>query len=511
MIPPPAGVQSVDRALRLLKAVAACGRAEQRAGARPALRRQPQHRLAAARDARGARARRARCRDRALRRRLRRLPARDGRGSRRARPAAAAAARAHGRGHRRDRHAGDRQALRPRLRRPGGSARPAVARLDEPPDPAARDLVGQGLPGLAARGGARGRAAGDARALHVAHDRRSRRARQGARARAARRLRDVPGRVRLLQRRLGGRLRRQPPAGRDRQRLGPERARDAHAPARRSGARPCAPRTRCRCCWHERAPRGRPARRRRDRRRLGRALPARRHRRPPLRPRSRGRAQARRDAGARAPGARPPVGGAAAARGLADRRADARCRGRGRRARAGERTRAARAQAGPARGGLRGGRRRTCSSPRPPRACARPRWRPRWAGPSGSWSRTRSTPSTCCRWSSCAAGERTAPEAIERARALYGSLGMAPLVVRKEIDGFVADRMLEALWREALWLVNDGVATVGGGRRRDPPRRRAALVVHGHVPDLPDRRRRGRDAPLHGAVRAGPASGPGRS
>ena len=30
----------------------------------------------------------------------------------------------------------------------------------------------------------------------------------------------------------------------------------------------------------------------------------------------------------------------------------------------------------------------------------------------------------------------------------------------REIDGFVADRLLEALWREALWLVNDGVATV---------------------------------------------------
>ena len=57
-------------------------------------------------------------------------------------------------------------------------------------------------------------------------------------------------------------------------------------------------------------------------------------------------------------------------------------------------------------------------------------------------------------------GERTAPETIERAGRLYDSLGMAPLVVRKEIDGFVADRMLEALWREALWLVNDGVATV---------------------------------------------------
>ncbi len=57
-------------------------------------------------------------------------------------------------------------------------------------------------------------------------------------------------------------------------------------------------------------------------------------------------------------------------------------------------------------------------------------------------------------------GERTSPDAIARARSLYASLGMAPLVVRKEIDGFVADRMLEALWREALWLVNDGVATV---------------------------------------------------
>jgi carnitine 3-dehydrogenase len=37
---------------------------------------------------------------------------------------------------------------------------------------------------------------------------------------------------------------------------------------------------------------------------------------------------------------------------------------------------------------------------------------------------------------------------------------MRPLVVRHEIDGFVADRLLEALWREALWLVHDDVATV---------------------------------------------------
>jgi carnitine 3-dehydrogenase len=58
------------------------------------------------------------------------------------------------------------------------------------------------------------------------------------------------------------------------------------------------------------------------------------------------------------------------------------------------------------------------------------------------------------------AGERTTPETVERAEALFRAVGMHPLVVRSEVDGFVADRLLEALWREALWLVNDGVATV---------------------------------------------------
>jgi len=58
------------------------------------------------------------------------------------------------------------------------------------------------------------------------------------------------------------------------------------------------------------------------------------------------------------------------------------------------------------------------------------------------------------------AGERTAPETVDRAEAVFRSVGMHPLVVRSEVDGFVADRLLEALWREALWLVNDGLATV---------------------------------------------------
>ena len=56
-------------------------------------------------------------------------------------------------------------------------------------------------------------------------------------------------------------------------------------------------------------------------------------------------------------------------------------------------------------------------------------------------------------------GELTSSEAISRAMALYSAAGMHPLHVRVEIDAFIADRLLEAVWREALWLVNDGVAT----------------------------------------------------
>lgn len=56
-------------------------------------------------------------------------------------------------------------------------------------------------------------------------------------------------------------------------------------------------------------------------------------------------------------------------------------------------------------------------------------------------------------------GATTSPETIERARTFYASVGMKPVHIKKEIDAFVADRLLEAVWREALWLVNDGVAT----------------------------------------------------
>ncbi|TYL72421.1 3-hydroxyacyl-CoA dehydrogenase NAD-binding domain-containing protein [Bradyrhizobium cytisi] len=58
------------------------------------------------------------------------------------------------------------------------------------------------------------------------------------------------------------------------------------------------------------------------------------------------------------------------------------------------------------------------------------------------------------------AGRHTAPEALARAAEIYRAIGMHPLVVRNEVDGFIANRLQEALWREALWLVHDDLATV---------------------------------------------------
>jgi len=57
------------------------------------------------------------------------------------------------------------------------------------------------------------------------------------------------------------------------------------------------------------------------------------------------------------------------------------------------------------------------------------------------------------------AGEKTSAASVAAAKAFYTSIGMRPLIVRKEVEGFIADRLMEALWREALWLVNDNIAT----------------------------------------------------
>ncbi len=58
-------------------------------------------------------------------------------------------------------------------------------------------------------------------------------------------------------------------------------------------------------------------------------------------------------------------------------------------------------------------------------------------------------------------GRRTAAATIDGAAAFLRYIGMHPLRVRREVPGHLTDRLQEALWREILHMVNDGVATTG--------------------------------------------------
>ena len=49
--------------------------------------------------------------------------------------------------------------------------------------------------------------------------------------------------------------------------------------------------------------------------------------------------------------------------------------------------------------------------------------------------------------------------AVSKCCDLLREAGMKPVVIAAEIDAHIGDRLLEAVWREALWLVKDGIAT----------------------------------------------------
>ena len=57
------------------------------------------------------------------------------------------------------------------------------------------------------------------------------------------------------------------------------------------------------------------------------------------------------------------------------------------------------------------------------------------------------------------AGERTSPETVEFVRTVLVELGKLPIVVRRDVPGFVWNRLQFALVRECVWLVENGVAT----------------------------------------------------
>jgi len=58
------------------------------------------------------------------------------------------------------------------------------------------------------------------------------------------------------------------------------------------------------------------------------------------------------------------------------------------------------------------------------------------------------------------AGEKTSPETVQRAISFYESVGKKPIHVRKEVVGHVANRLQAALYREVVYLIEQGVLDV---------------------------------------------------
>lgn len=58
-------------------------------------------------------------------------------------------------------------------------------------------------------------------------------------------------------------------------------------------------------------------------------------------------------------------------------------------------------------------------------------------------------------------GQKTSPEAMDRAARHFERIGMHVLRLRKEIMGYICDRLQEALWREALHILNKDIGSTG--------------------------------------------------
>jgi 3-hydroxyacyl-CoA dehydrogenase len=57
-------------------------------------------------------------------------------------------------------------------------------------------------------------------------------------------------------------------------------------------------------------------------------------------------------------------------------------------------------------------------------------------------------------------GTKTAPEAIQQAISFYASIGKKPIHLKKELPGHVANRFQAALYREMLYIIEQGILSV---------------------------------------------------
>ncbi len=56
-------------------------------------------------------------------------------------------------------------------------------------------------------------------------------------------------------------------------------------------------------------------------------------------------------------------------------------------------------------------------------------------------------------------GKKTSNKFLNQAKKFYQSISMNPIMVKKELPGYLSDRLQEALWREGLHIINEGYAT----------------------------------------------------
>ena len=56
-------------------------------------------------------------------------------------------------------------------------------------------------------------------------------------------------------------------------------------------------------------------------------------------------------------------------------------------------------------------------------------------------------------------GKKTDLKIISKAEKFYSSIGMKTLVLKKELPGYLSDRLQESMWRESLHIINEGYAS----------------------------------------------------
>tara|TARA_B100000029_G_C17461291_1_gene918608 strand:+ start:22 stop:957 length:936 start_codon:yes stop_codon:yes gene_type:complete len=56
-------------------------------------------------------------------------------------------------------------------------------------------------------------------------------------------------------------------------------------------------------------------------------------------------------------------------------------------------------------------------------------------------------------------GKKTLSKYMNKSKLFYELLGMKPLILKKEIDGYLSDRLQESMWRESLHILNANLAT----------------------------------------------------